>query len=207
MENSIEVRHLELSLAGIEFRAAENGDGGIGTLRGLGAVFNRKSEILAESFREIIEPGAFNDVLEDDVRVTINHSPDRILGRTGGPTPNARLWVDKRGLNYEVELPDTTDGRDAAELVARGILTGSSFSFQLVSDEDDTWENESRKLLLHKIQRIRKLVDLGPVVYPAYKSTRVSKRCLDMVHAIEELAPGVTLSLRRRRLDLEDDIR
>lgn len=51
------------------------------------------------SFREVIKPGAFDDVLGDDVRALFNHDPNFILGRSSAGTLS--LSVDDRGLRYE----------------------------------------------------------------------------------------------------------
>lgn len=48
---------------------------------GLGSVFDSRSELMY-GFKEIIKPGAFYDVLNDDVRGLFNHDPNYILGRT-----------------------------------------------------------------------------------------------------------------------------
>jgi phage head maturation protease len=52
---------------------------------GYGSVFNSRSEPLW-GFREIIKPGAFDDVLNDDVRGLFNHDPNFILGRSAAGT-------------------------------------------------------------------------------------------------------------------------
>lgn len=61
---------------------------------GYGSVFNSRSEPLW-GFREIIKPGAFDDVLNDDVRGLFNHDPNFILGRSAAGTLS--LSVDDRG--------------------------------------------------------------------------------------------------------------
>ena len=40
-----------------------------------------------------------------------------------------RLWTDQRGLGYEIDVPDTTAGRDILEYVRRGDVRHSSFAF------------------------------------------------------------------------------
>ena len=52
---------------------------------GYGSVFNSRSEPLW-GFREIIKPGAFDDVLGDDIRGLFNHDPNFILGRSASGT-------------------------------------------------------------------------------------------------------------------------
>ena len=64
---------------------AENRDNEPTHIIGYGSVFNSKSEVMW-GFREIIMPGAFDDVLEDDVRGLFNHDPNFILGRSKAGT-------------------------------------------------------------------------------------------------------------------------
>ena len=95
------------------------------TLRGHAAVFGVISEDLG-GFRERIMPGAFADVLDDDVRLLVDHEPPP-LARTKAGT--LRLREDERGLAFEADLPETTAARDLRESVARGDVDGASFRF------------------------------------------------------------------------------
>ena len=63
------------------------------TLSVYGSVFDCRSELIFGSFREIIRPGAFDDVLGDDVRALFNHDPNFILGRSAAGALN--LSVDE----------------------------------------------------------------------------------------------------------------
>src|SRR5688572_16918348 len=64
-----------------------------------------------------------------DARALFNHDPNMLLGRAGAGT--LRLSTDARGLRYEIDIPDTTVGRDVATSIARGDLAGSSFAFSI----------------------------------------------------------------------------
>ncbi|EON0894862.1 TPA: HK97 family phage prohead protease, partial [Escherichia coli] len=68
---------------------AEQYDNAPTHILGYGSVFNSRSEPLW-GFREIIKPGAFDDVLNDDVRGLFNHDPNFILGRSSAGTLS--LW-------------------------------------------------------------------------------------------------------------------
>ncbi len=94
---------------------------------GYGSVFNSRSEPLW-GFREIIKPGAFDDVLNDDVRGLFNHDPNFILGRSAAGTLS--LSVDERGLRYDITAPDTQTIRDLVLApMMRGDINQSSFAF------------------------------------------------------------------------------
>lgn len=163
----------------VELRAAA--DGSAPRLVGYAAVFNSRSEDLG-GFREIILPGAFDRALREghDVRALVNHNPDKMLGRTSSKT--ARLSVDERGLQVEIDVPDTQDGRDTLTLVQRGDLSQMSFAFQVRSDQ---WRTED-SVPIRELQDVD-LFDVSVVAYPAYPATEVSARALE--RAKETKAP------------------
>jgi uncharacterized protein len=125
---------------------------------------------LWENTVERIMPGAFDRAArEDDVRALFNHDPNQLLGRTTAKT--LRLAVDSVGLAYEVDLPNTTLGRDLPELLKRGDVTGSSFGFIV---RGETWRKEAGKQV-REITDVQ-LFDVSPVTYPAYEGTDVGMR-------------------------------
>ncbi|MCT4573774.1 HK97 family phage prohead protease, partial [Bacillus thuringiensis] len=83
-------------------------------ITGYAAVFNSKTTI-GGWFDEVIEPGAFARSLSEnsDIRALFNHNWDNVLGRTKSGT--LRLEEDEKGLKFEIELPNTSVGRDLAE--------------------------------------------------------------------------------------------
>ncbi|CAM8525464.1 HK97 family phage prohead protease [Enterobacter kobei] len=83
-----------------EVRAEQQGEQPMRII-GYGSVFNSRSEPLW-GFREIIKPGAFDDVLGDDIRGLFNHDPNFILGRSTSGTLN--VSVDDKGLRYDIAV-------------------------------------------------------------------------------------------------------
>lgn len=126
---------------------------------------------LAPGIVERIDRNAFDASLRsrNDVLCTINHNLDRLLGRTSSGT--CRLCLDAVGLRYEVDLPDTADGQTVSELCRRGDLNGSSFTFKVLSVQ---WISEG-DIDIRIIEDLD-LIELGPVVMPAYESTTASLR-------------------------------
>jgi len=167
----------------IEVRAAAD-DGDAPKVRGYAAKFDTESENLGSEdwqFREVIKPGAFDDVLKDDVRALFNHSPDAILARSKNGEGTLEIGVDEVGLWYEFEVPDTQAGRDLRTSISRGDVDQSSFSFT-VSDDGQKWE-ESREgdgptLAKRTITKVARLFDVSPVTYPAYPDATVALRSL-----------------------------
>jgi len=136
------------------------------TLEGYAAVYNSETDLGA--FREVIRPGAFDDVMDNDVRALINHDPNLILGRTSNGT--LELSTDERGLKYKVKLGDQQYARDFYESVKRGDISQSSFAFTI---DKQSW-NEERTV--RSVDKVRQLLDVSPVTYPAYAAATVQAR-------------------------------
>jgi HK97 family phage prohead protease len=186
-----------------EIRSGESEE--IRQITGYGAVYNDLSEDLG-GFREKIEPGAFDGVVSDDVRALVNHDSNLILGRTGAGT--LRLSVDDVGLRYEVDLPDTSYARDLAVSMQRGDITQSSFGFYI---EDDDWAKRDDGTIVRTIKKVRQLLDVSPVTYPAYPTTSSEARSLICVDAsgLEDLEKQTEIESdrRSRKLDIIEKIR
>ena len=147
----------------IEVRDADSDDM---VLEGYAAVFNSETDL--GHFREVIKPGAFDDVMTNDVRALINHDPNLILGRTENGT--LELSTDERGLKYRVKLGNQQYAKDFYESVKRGDISQSSFSFTI---KDQSW-NEERTV--RSVDKVRQLLDVSPVTYPAYAAATVQAR-------------------------------
>ncbi|WAT06484.1 HK97 family phage prohead protease [Rouxiella badensis] len=133
---------------------------------GYGSVFNTRSEPLY-GFREIIKPGAFDDVLGDDVRGLFNHDPNFILGRSAAKT--LTLSIDERGLQYNIVAPDTQTIRDLVIApMQRGDINQSSFAFR-VSADGERWYQDEEGIVIREISKFSRLFDVSPVTYPAYQ--------------------------------------
>lgn len=143
---------------------------------GYGSVFNSKSEVMW-GFREIIMPGAFDDVLNDDVRALFNHDPNFILGRSTAGTLS--LSVDDTGLKYDIIAPDNQTIRDLVLApLQRGDITQSSFAFKISRNGDDWYENEDG-VVIREIHKISRLYDVSPVTYPAYQEASSTVRSFE----------------------------
>ena len=165
----LELRHIPRP---VEFRAS---DKGLGILFGYAAVFNRYSQNLG-GFVEQVAPGAFTKSLSDGVPVIarFNHEDNFLLGTTEAET--LRLFVDGTGLGYEVDVPDTSAGRDVKVLAERGDLRRSSFAFR-VPKGGDSWDFTPEGYPLRTLTGVQ-LVDVAPVTNPAYLDTTTGLRSL-----------------------------
>lgn len=161
--------------APIERRAAD----GKTTVAGYAAVFNDMTEI-GDYFRETIAPGAFTETLKTaDVRAYFDHNSGRVLGRKSAGT--LRIHEDAKGLAVEIDLPDTSDGRDVQTLIERGDITGMSFGFIVTKQTwDDTGDIPSRtidEVILREVSIVSE---------PAYEGTSIALRDLDSVRKERE---------------------
>lgn len=138
------------------------------SIEGYAAVFNSQTRI-GEFFDEIIEPGAFARSLSEngDVRALFNHNWDNVLGRTKSGT--LALKEDDKGLNFKVDLPNTSVARDLAESMARGDINQCSFGFFVT---EEAWDY-SVEPALRTIKEVE-LFEISVVSIPAYDDTEAS---------------------------------
>ena len=141
---------------------------------GYAAVFDSPSEPLP--FTETIARGAFKKTLRarNDIKFLWNHDAGEILGSTRAKT--LKLYEDERGLRVEGILPNTSRGRDVAELLRRGDIDSMSFGFSVVRDD---WSSDGSQRTLKDVR----LHEVSLVAWPAYTATTgtVAVRALDAV--------------------------
>ena len=161
----------------IEVRA--EGDNQV--IEGIAAVVDTETDL--GWFREKISRGAFDSVMNDEVVALFNHDPNFPLARTGA---GLDLHLTKEGnLGYSYKTPNTTVGRDLAENIRTGLISKSSFAFTI---DSDVWtEDRTNKIPdLRTITKIKRLVDVSPVTFPAYNQTSVNtdvaSRSLEIFH-------------------------
>ena len=154
---------LETRVNVVDFEIREDAEGGM-TFTGYAAVFNSPSEPLP--FTERIAPGAFRGSLKNrnDIKLLWNHDTGAVLGSTRAKT--MKLTEDERGLYVEAQLPNTTLGRDARELIKRGDVDSMSFGFTVARD-GESWSDDGRERTLRKIN----LHEVSIVAFPAYSAT------------------------------------
>jgi len=145
-----------------EFEVREESDGM--HFSGYAALFNSPSEPLP--FVESIASGAFKRSLKsrNDVKFLWNHDAGEILGSTRART--VTLIEDDRGLRVEGMLPNTSRGRDVAELLKRGDVDAMSFGFS-VPTGGDTWSSDGSERTLKQVR----LHEVSIVAWPAYTAT------------------------------------
>jgi HK97 family phage prohead protease len=172
----------------IEVRA--EGDGM--TFTGYASVFNSPSEDLG-GFIEYVAPGAFKRSLQsrNEVKLLWNHDSGEPLASLRGGT--MQLVEDERGLKVTAQLPNTTRGRDVAELLRTKVIDSMSFGFNVIKDN---WSRDGQTRTLESVR----LFEVSVVSFPAYASTTAQVRSAppsinpdDLAEALLKLESGEEL--------------
>jgi len=187
------------------------------TLAGYAALFNEYSEQLGGpyGFVEIIEPGFFDDALQDDVRCLWQHDANFVLGRTRNNT--LTIEQDAVGLRFAAQPPVTppdaaTWALDALIAIKRGDVDQCSFAFEVKPGGDEWYMLGDKVVRRLKVGGCARLYDVSPVTYPAYSGTSVQARSMSVDLARTQPADHLpqgdgerirnSLALNRRRLEL-----
>lgn len=154
-------------------------------VEGYASVFDTVYNI---GFDETVDRGAFDNVLNDDVRFFFDHGGTPLARTTNG---TLQLNVDDTGLHYRAELSDTTAGRDLFAAIKRGDVTQSSFAF--VIDREKRDERGVRH-----IESVGRLLDCSAVSFPASGATSVVTR-----NFVEETKNPCNLAAKQTDMDLQ----
>jgi hypothetical protein len=170
-------------------------DGGPQHIYGYAACFNKLSRKLG-GFVEQVDATAFNESrIENwpDVVCRFNHKDDLLLGTTHARTLD--LHIDGAGLVYDVVPPQSRG--DILEYVERGDVRHSSFAFRIFPGGDE-WGVSEFNYPMRTLTSVQ-LVDVAPVLDPAYPDSTAAARALN--GAVESLAnwvQGETEEVRSR---------
>lgn len=158
----------------LQFRAVE-GDNGEKIIEGYALTYGTRSKLLYNSFYEVIEAGAFDEVLRDenlDVIFNFNHDNSKVMARTTNGT--LTLTSDSKGLFFRAVLPEVSYANDLYTLIKRGDIFSNSFAFMPAKDGYRmTQEGEYELVTITKVEMLR---DVSSVTFPAYPDTELSAR-------------------------------
>lgn len=159
-----------------EMRSAEQTGDGL-TLTGYAAVFNRSTFIdnYEGRFEERIKKGAFARTINARTPVLqFEHGRHPLLGSMPLGTIT-KLREDDHGLYVEARLADNWLIEPVRDAIASGAIDGMSFRFNVMKE---SWD-DSGEMPVRTLEEVR-LLELGPVVFPAYDSTSVGVRSADL---------------------------
>jgi HK97 family phage prohead protease len=161
-----ETKEPEIRTNSVDFEVRAEGDGM--TFTGYASVFNSPSEDLG-GFVEYVAPGAFKRSLQsrNEVKLLWNHDAGEPLASLRGGT--MQLVEDERGLKVTAQLPQTSRGKDVAELLRLKTIDSMSFGFNVIKD---SWSRDGQTRTLESVR----LFEVSIVSFPAYESTTAQVR-------------------------------
>lgn len=170
-------------------------------LEGTPIVYDSKTDL--GWYDEIIDRGALADTDLRDVRFLVNHNTDMIpLARSRNNNANStmQMTVDDNGMNIRVNL-DTENNTDAKALysaVERGDISGMSFMFSVDSDK---WDDVDSDHPTRHILKIKRVLEVSAVTFPAYEATSIQARGLSAaLDSAKESLESVKAKLRKVEL-------
>lgn len=157
-----------------EVRAEESGEQ-YGILKGRPVVYNEWTEL--GCFSEIIEAGALDGADLTDVRFLVNHDLSKIplaRSRRNNMGKNTmQLTPDSRGLSLDwvkLDINNNADARALYSAVERQDIDGMSFCFVI---DSDAWEDIDSNHPKRHITKIKKVIEVSAVTFPAYPGTDI----------------------------------
>jgi HK97 family phage prohead protease len=170
----------EVRTNNVDFEVRSEDDGM--TFTGYASVFNSPSEDLG-GFVEYVAPGAFKRSLQsrNEVKLLWNHDSGEPLASLRGGT--MQLVEDSVGLKVTAQLPNTTRGRDIAELLRTKVIDSMSFGFNVIKD---SWSSNGQTRTLESVR----LFEVSVVSFPAYEATVAQVRSAPSINA-DELADAL----------------
>lgn len=129
-------------------------------------------------FYETIDPQAFIDSINNrpdgrPVDLYADHDPQKLLATTDNGS--LELNVDDVGLHMSAHIVNTSDGRDAYELIKSGIMGKMSFGFNVRHATMDYSYANAHKYPLRKVDSLD-LMEVSAVRFPAYLDTNIEAR-------------------------------
>jgi uncharacterized protein len=176
----LETKEPEVRTNSVDFEVRAEGDGM--TFSGYASVFNSPSDDLG-GFIEYVAPGAFKRSLQsrNEVKLLWNHDSGEPLASLRGGT--MQLVEDEVGLRVTAKLPNTTRGRDIAELLRTKVIDSMSFGFNVIKD---SWSRDGQTRTLESVR----LFEASIVSFPAYSATTATVRSAPSINA-DELADAL----------------
>lgn len=165
-----------LKVEKLEVRTQGEGDNPSMTVFGYAVMWNQRSQLIWDTFYEVVAKGAFTKALEQNtIKALWNHNTDYVLGSTKPAT--LRLKEDDKGLYFEIDLPNNDWGRNAFESIRRGDVDGVSFGFYV--NDCDWLYMQDEEAYLRTLLEID-LFEISPTPFPAYLTSEVDTRSMEL---------------------------
>ena len=123
---------------------------------------------------ESVDPKAFDDTINDDIRALINHDTTLVLGRNQAGT--LELKVDEKGLWGRVEINEKDqDAMNLYARVERNDVNQCSFGFDILEEDTEYRDDGSVHWTLKRVKRYV----VSVVTFPAFEDTSFHSRKKD----------------------------
>lgn len=210
----------EYTAEGVSLCVRESADGNDTPSReieGYAIVFDQLSRPLwqDEDFVAVerIAPEAVTMELLDssDIKLTLFHNRELILGRSNKGKGTLSYGIDEHGVRFRCTMPNTADGDKALDLIRRGDLSGCSFMFTIHPDDpaavsiERSKAEDGRTVITYTVRSILGIHDFTIAADPAYLQTQVSAReYIDTLRSREKPEPVLSETARRQIEEMQN---
>ena len=143
------------------------------------------------NYSERIMPDAFKDADMTDVVFRVDHQGP-VYARTSAGS--VEVWTDEHGLAQRTDLGRTQRARDLYADIAAGNYPKMSFAFSVAEDHYD------KATHTRIIDRVAKVFDVSPVVFPANPGTELNVSVRDYFNGVIEAEKAERLEAEKREL-------
>jgi len=177
----------------MELRIAETEDGAEPSffVEGYASTFEayKLMERDGVEYFERIAPNAFDEADMTDVVFRVDHEGP-VYARTSAGT--VEVWTDEHGLAQRTDLSRTQRARELFADIKAGNYPKMSFAFSVAEDHYD------KATHTRIIDRIAKVFDVSPVVFPANPTTELSVATRDYFDGVIEAEKAERLEREER---------
>lgn len=135
-------------------------------------------------FKETITQGVFNDAINDAIqsgeRIDFLSMHDKSLILSSTDNNSLNINETDKGLEFSANISPTSWGKDTFQLISDGIIKGMSFGMRVL---DEAWSLMADGTPLRIINKV-KLFEVSAVRTPAYKSSEVEARGMDIINDV-----------------------
>lgn len=186
MKQDREYRNMELRIAPIEEGAEPSF-----FVEGYASTFQPYTLMTVDDidYKEQIMPNAFKDADMSDVVFRVDHTGP-VYARTSAGS--LEVWTDEHGLAQRTDLGRTQRAKELYADIAAGNYPQMSFAFSVAEDHYD------KATHTRIIDRVAKVFDVSPVVFPANPTTELSISTRDYFNGVIEAERAERLEAEKR---------
>lgn len=142
-------------------------------------------------YKEQIMPDAFEGADMSDVVFRVDHTGP-VYARTSAGS--LEVWTDEHGLAQRTDLGRTQRAKELYADIAAGNYPQMSFAFSVAEDHYD------KATHTRIIDRVAKVFDVSPVVFPANPTTELSISTRDYFNGVIEAERAERLEAEKREI-------